>query len=75
MFLRLMASELVNTGLATDKEQAVLLADSIGYPVVMKMTSKTTSHKTDVGGVVVNIQSAEQLKEEYDALMIRLEKS
>ncbi len=62
-------------GLATTKEQAVSLADSIGYPVVMKMTSKTTSHKTDVGGVVVNIQSAEKLAEEYDALMVRLEKA
>lgn len=62
-------------GLATTKEQAVSLADGIGYPVVMKMTSKTTSHKTDVGGVVVNIQSSEQLAEEYDALMIRLEKA
>lgn len=62
-------------GLATDKEQAVNVANSIGYPVVMKMTSKTTSHKTDVGGVVVNIQSEEQLKDEYDALMSRLEKA
>lgn len=62
-------------GLATDKEQAVSVANSIGYPVVMKMTSKTTSHKTDVGGVVVNIQSEEKLREEYDALMARLEKA
>lgn len=62
-------------GLATTKEQAVSVADSIGYPVVMKMTSKTTSHKTDVGGVVVNIQSAEALANEYDALMVRLEKA
>jgi len=62
-------------GLATDKEQAVNIANSIDYPVVMKMSSKTTSHKTDVGGVVVNIQSEEQLKNEYDALMVRLEKA
>lgn len=62
-------------GLATDKAQAIELADSIGYPVVMKMTSKTTSHKTDVGGVIVNIQSAEKLAEEYDALIARLEKA
>lgn len=60
-------------GLATDKTQAINVANSIGYPVVMKMTSKTTSHKTDVGGVVVNIQSEEQLSNEYDALMSRLE--
>ena len=62
-------------GLATEIEQAVNLGNSIGYPVVMKMTSKTTSHKTDVGGVVVNIQSEDQLRNEYDALMARLEKA
>ena len=62
-------------GLATDKAQAISVANSIGYPVVMKMTSKTTSHKTDVGGVVVNIQSEEQLGKEYDALIARLEKA
>ena len=43
-------------GLATNEEEVVSLGNSIGYPVVMKMTSKTTSHKTDVGGVVVNIR-------------------
>lgn len=62
-------------GFATEKNQAAEVANSIGYPVVMKMTSKKTSHKTDVGGVVVNIQSEEQLREEYDALMERLEKA
>lgn len=62
-------------GLATNKSQALSVAESVGYPVVMKMTSKTTSHKTDVGGVVVNIQSAEALSNEYDALMDRLEKA
>lgn len=62
-------------GLATNKSQALSVAESVGYPVVMKMTSKTTSHKTDVGGVVVNIQSQEALGNEYDALMDRLEKA
>jgi len=60
-------------GLATDIEQVKELGNSIGYPVVMKMTSKTTSHKTDVGGVVVNIGSEEQLANEYNALLKRLE--
>ncbi len=60
-------------GLATDEKEVVELGNSIGYPVVMKMTSKTTSHKTDVGGVVVNIRSEEQLRNEYRALLKRLE--
>ena len=54
------------------EDEAVSIADSIGYPVVMKMTSKTTSHKTDVGGVRVNIQSAEQLRAEYQDLIAKL---
>ncbi|MBP7211950.1 acetate--CoA ligase family protein [bacterium] len=60
------------SGFATTEDQAVSIADSIGYPVVMKMTSKTTSHKTDVGGVRVNIQSAEQLRAEYQDLISKL---
>ena len=60
-------------GLATNLEEVKNLGNSIGYPVVMKMTSKTTSHKTDVGGVVVNIQSEVQLENEYNALLGRLE--
>ena len=59
-------------GLATNEEEVVNLGNSIGYPVVMKMTSKTTSHKTDVGGVRVNIQSEEQLREEYRDLINKL---
>ena len=59
-------------GLATNEEEVATLGNSIGYPVVMKMTSKTTSHKTDVGGVRVNIQSEEQLREEYRDLIAKL---
>ncbi len=60
-------------GLATNEEEVAKLGNEIGYPVVMKMTSKTTSHKTDVGGVVVNIKDETQLRNEYKALLQRLE--
>lgn len=60
------------SGFATDENEAVALADQIGYPVVMKMTSKTTSHKTDVGGVRVNIQSADDLRNQYRDLIEKL---
>ncbi len=59
-------------GLATNEEEVAKLGNEIGYPVVMKMTSKTTSHKTDVGGVRVNIQSEEQLRAEYQDLIAKL---
>ncbi|MBR1942831.1 acetate--CoA ligase family protein, partial [bacterium] len=61
------------SGFATNEEEVATLGNSIGYPVVMKMTSKTTSHKTDVGGVRVNIQSEEQLRAEYKDLLSKLE--
>lgn len=59
-------------GLATNEEEVAKLGNEIGYPVVMKMTSKTTSHKTDVGGVRVNIQSEESLRAEYKDLIAKL---
>ncbi|MDD7441992.1 MAG: acetate--CoA ligase family protein [Sutterellaceae bacterium] len=58
--------------LARTEDEAVAIADRIGYPVVMKMTSKTISHKTDVGGVRVGIASAEQLRREYRDLLSKL---
>ncbi len=60
------------SGFATNEEEVVTVGNSIGYPVVMKMTSKKTSHKTDVGGVRVNIQSEEQLRAEYQDLIAKL---
>ena len=60
-------------GFAADEDAAVAVADRIGYPVVMKMTSKTTSHKTDVGGVRVNIGSAEALRAEYRDIVAKLD--
>ncbi|MBR6722994.1 acetate--CoA ligase family protein [bacterium] len=60
------------SGFASTEEEVISVGNSIGYPVVMKMTSKTTSHKTDVGGVRVNIQSEEQLRAEYQDLIAKL---
>lgn len=57
---------------AKGEEEAVAAARKVGFPVVMKMTSKSTSHKTDVGGVRVNIGSEEKLRAEYRDLVAKL---
>lgn len=44
---------------ATTEDDAVSAAGSIGYPVVLKLHSETITHKTDVGGVVLNITNSE----------------
>ncbi len=57
---------------ASNMEEAVAEANKIDYPVVMKITSTKISHKTEIGGVIVGINSEEQLKAEYTALLERL---
>jgi acetyltransferase len=48
----------VRTELATTSDEAVRKAAEIGYPVVLKLHSETITHKTDVGGVKLNLRSA-----------------
>lgn len=52
----------VETHVATSEDEAVQLADKIGYPVVLKLHSETITHKTDVGGVVLNLQDSEAVR-------------
>jgi acetyltransferase len=58
----------VQTGIGTTEVQALELAESIGYPVVVKLFSKTITHKTDVGGVRLNLSNAEEVREAYRAI-------
>jgi len=47
----------VPTEIATTEEEAVLIADRMGYPVVVKLLSEVISHKSDVGGVQLNLSN------------------
>ncbi len=49
----------VDTRLAVTEEEAVQAAKDIGYPVVVKLHSYTITHKTEVGGVQLNLHDAE----------------
>ena len=54
--------------LARSKEDAVDLARRIGYPVVMKIHSPQITHKTDVGGVVLNLSSDDAVRQAFDRI-------
>jgi acetyltransferase len=53
---------------ATSEEEAIACADTFGYPVVLKLLSQTITHKTDVGGVQLNLMDAEAVQWAYRAI-------
>ncbi|VEP12860.1 Acyl-CoA synthetase (NDP forming) [Hyella patelloides LEGE 07179] len=58
----------VTTHIAISEEQAVEKAEEIGYPVVLKLHSKTITHKTDVGGVHLNLNNADAVRNAYNSI-------
>jgi len=58
----------VETHIATSAEEAVSKADILGYPVVLKLFSETITHKTDVGGVQLNLPDADGVRDAYRAI-------
>ncbi|MGQ9634999.1 MAG: bifunctional acetate--CoA ligase family protein/GNAT family N-acetyltransferase [Bryobacteraceae bacterium] len=56
---------IVETIVASTEEEAVAAAERIGYPVVLKLFSETITHKTDVGGVQLNLKDAKAVREAY----------
>jgi acetyltransferase len=59
----------VTTRVALDEIEAVTAAKEIGFPVVLKLYSRTITHKTDVGGVKLNLTDAGEVKAAYRAIV------
>lgn len=55
----------VPTKVAKNGEEAARLAEAMGFPVVLKVYSRTITHKTDVGGVKLNLNNLEAVKKAY----------
>lgn len=56
-------------GLATSVEEAVRLSEEVGYPVVLKIVSPDIVHKSDVGGVKLNLSSSEEVRRSFDEIL------
>jgi len=56
-------------GVAKSADDAVAVADKTGYPVVMKIVSSDAPHKSDVGGVLVGLDSPEAACEGYETIL------
>jgi acetyl-CoA synthetase (ADP-forming) len=59
----------VETALARSRAEAVSIARSMGFPVVLKVISPDISHKSDIGGVKLDLRSARQVGNAYSEVM------
>src|SRR6476661_7216113 len=62
----------VATEIAASAAEAVAIADRLGYPVVLKLHSETITHKTDVGGVQLNLGDANAVMSAFEAIAQRV---
>lgn len=61
------------TRIALNAAEAGKAAKEIGFPVVMKLRSRTIAHKTEVGGVVIDLQGEDEVTSAYDLMKAHLE--
>src|SRR5690606_10953281 len=58
----------VDTRLAATPDEAIAIADDLGYPVVLKLNSETITHKSDVQGVQLNLADADAVRTAYETI-------
>ncbi len=60
--------------IARSDEEAVKIAGELGYPVVMKIASPDILHKTDVGGISLNLKKDAEVRLAYDHILTNVER-
>ena len=60
--------------LCRTSDEAVTFADGLGYPVVMKIASPDILHKTDIGGIKLNISGETDVRDAFDLLTLRAQR-
>jgi len=66
--------DVVDTRLATSKEEATSISQELGFPVVLKIASADVVHKSDAGGVKLDLKTAKQVGKAYDDIMKAIKK-
>jgi acetyl-CoA synthetase (ADP-forming) len=60
--------------IAETEDEAVKAAEKIGYPVVLKILSRDVIHKSDVGGVIINVKDADAVRDGYQSILANVQK-
>jgi acetyltransferase len=61
----------VKTSVANNVDEAVAFSQEMGFPVVLKILSPQIIHKSDAGGVILNVNSPHEVREAFEALIQR----
>ncbi len=59
------------SAVATSADQAANVAQELGFPVALKVVSDTVTHKTDVGGVVLDRRDPEEVRQAFDQILAK----
>lgn len=59
-------------GLAKTAEEAEFIAEQVGYPIVLKIVAEGLIHKSDAGGIMLNLQNSKELRIAYNQLIERI---
>jgi acetate---CoA ligase (ADP-forming) len=70
--LRAYGFSVPNGALCLSASQAIDVAEWAGYPVAMKIVSRDIIHKSDVGGVKINLRNKEEVRDAFDLMMMRI---
>jgi len=72
--LKAYGMKIPRSSVAQTPEQAIAFASEIGYPVVLKIASPDILHKTDVGGVKVELRNAEDVRDAFELMVYRAQR-
>jgi len=64
----------VDTKLATSREEALSISQQLGFPVVLKIASPDVVHKSDAGGVKLDLRTSKQVGKAYDDILKAIKK-
>jgi len=59
----------IDTRLATSRDEAISLSRQFGFPVVLKIASPDITHKSDIGGIKLGLKTAKQVGKAYDDIL------
>jgi len=70
--LKAFGINIARTAMANSADEAVAIAQDIGFPVVLKVVAKGITHKSEVGGVLLSLRSAEDVRHGFDTIAARV---